>query len=78
MEADVRNMKETIKILSKSFDKLSDILSKMAVQETKVGYLEFQILELKHGRGWVQEHIGGEYPRPPLPVGPPLPGDDNA
>ena len=70
VENDIKNMKETMRLLTKSFEQVTGLLTKIAVQENRMSNFEFRLMELSHGRGWVQSEIGGEYPRPPLPKEP--------
>lgn len=50
---------ENLKVLNRSFDKLGDILTKVAVQDQRIANLESDIKELRHGRGFIS--IDGEY-----------------
>lgn len=52
---------ENLKVLNSSLGKLSDILTKVAVQDTRIGGIEEDIRELKHGKGFVS--LNGEWPR---------------
>lgn len=56
MKADITDMKAEIK-------KVGDVLIQLAVQEQRMSNVEQDIRELKHGRGFIQDEIRGEYPR---------------
>ena len=70
IKADVRVLRvqmdgisENLKILNNSFSKLSDVLTEAAVQNQRISRAEDDIRELRHGRGFVQESVDGEYAR---------------
>lgn len=50
---------QNLKVLNNSFDKLGDILTKVAVQDQRIAGIEEDLRELKHGRGFVD--VSGEY-----------------
>ena len=52
---------ENLKVLNTSFTKLSEVLSKSDVLETRLCRAEDDIRELRHGRGFVQRDVNGEY-----------------
>ena len=52
---------ENLKILNNSFSQLSEVLSRSAVQDSRLTRVEEDIRELRHGRGFVQREIDGEY-----------------
>ncbi len=56
MKTDFTEMKSEIK-------RFSDVLIKMAVTDQRLLGLEQDIRELKHGKGFVQREVNGEYPR---------------
>lgn len=56
MKADLTDMKSEIK-------KVGDVLIKMAVTDQRLTNAEHDIRELRHGHGFVQRDINGEYPR---------------
>lgn len=53
LKSDVRGIKDALGILNTSFEKLSDILSKVAVQDQRINRIEEDIRELRHGEGLV-------------------------
>jgi hypothetical protein len=68
IKADVRVLKvqmdgiaENLKILNGSFSKLSDVLSQSAVADNRITRCEDDIREMRHGRGFVQGDVNGEY-----------------
>lgn len=56
MKSDFTEMKSEIK-------RFSDVLIKMAVTDQRLLGVEQDVRELKHGRGFVQHDVNGEYPR---------------
>lgn len=56
MKSDFTEMKAEIK-------RFSDVLIKMAVTDQRLLGVEQDIRELKHGKGFVQREVNGEYPR---------------
>jgi hypothetical protein len=56
MKNDFTDMKAEIK-------RFSDVLIKMAVTDQRLLGVEQDIRELKHGKGFVQRDLTGEYPR---------------
>lgn len=52
---------QNLKVINNSFDKLSDVLTKVAVQDNRINGIEEDIRELKHGKGFIG--IDGEYTR---------------
>jgi DNA polymerase II small subunit/DNA polymerase delta subunit B len=52
---------DNLKILNDSFSKLSDILSRSAVQDTRIARLEEDVREMRRGRGFIQQEVEGEY-----------------
>lgn len=56
MKSDFADMKNEIK-------KVGDVLVKIAVTDQRLLNVEQDIREIKHGRGFIQEEIKGEYPR---------------
>jgi hypothetical protein len=68
IKADVRVLRvqmdgitDNLKILNNSFSKLSDVLSEAAVQNSRLSRVEDDVRELRHGRGFVQNGINGEW-----------------
>lgn len=55
MEADFCDMKLEIK-------KVGDVLIRMAVTDTRLTNVEQDVREMKHGQGFIQRAIAGEYP----------------
>jgi len=51
--------------LSEAFSQLTNILTKVAVQDTRIASIEEDIRELRHGRGFIKgDHgVDGEYAR---------------
>lgn len=71
MKYDMTHMKSQVQTLSGAFDKLGTILTKVAVQDTRLTgleedkrRLERRLDEFAHGRGFIQSEIKGEWPRP--------------
>ena len=56
IQLDFSDMKKEIKALS-------DVMVKMAVTDQRLLGVEQDVRELKHGRGFVQDEIRGEWPR---------------
>lgn len=56
MEADFTDMKTEIK-------KVGDVLIRMAITDTRLTNVEQDVREMKHGQGFIQRAISGEYPR---------------
>lgn len=53
------SMNDNLKVLNNSFEKLGNILTKVAVQDQRLLGLEEDIRELKHGKGFIS--VDGEY-----------------
>lgn len=54
--ADIADLKSEIK-------QLGAILTKLALQEQRLDMLDQRYEELRHGDGWVQRTVNGEYPK---------------
>jgi len=63
LKVQMRGIGDNITILNASFTKLSDVLTKAAVLDERQSRLEDDVRELRHGRGFVQQDINGEYAR---------------
>jgi hypothetical protein len=61
LKVQMDGMNDNLKLLNSSFTKLSEVLSKSEVQENRISRAEEDIRELRHGRGFVQQDINGEY-----------------
>lgn len=61
LKVQMDGMNDNLKLLNASFTKLSDVLSNSAVQDNRISRAEEDIRELRHGRGFVQPDINGEY-----------------
>lgn len=57
MKADLTDMKSEIK-------KVGEVLVTLAVTGERLSNVEQDVRELRHGRGFVQRDINGEYPLP--------------
>lgn len=55
------SMNDNLKILNNSFEKLGNILTQVAVQDTRINAMNEDIRELKHGRGFITSDLAGEY-----------------
>lgn len=62
MRNTVRNLKEDVTDMKTEIKKVGEVLIKMAVTQTRLDNVEQDIRDLKHGRGFIQERINGEYP----------------
>ena len=63
LKVQMNGLSDNLKILNNSFDKLSEVLSRSAVQEQRIGRIEEDMRELRHGKGFVMAEINGEYSR---------------
>lgn len=66
MKVDMAHMKSTISTLTLAFERVSNTLTQVAVQDARLIGLEKRVDELAHGRGYVisrkENNINGEYP----------------
>lgn len=53
LRTDINHIKENQKSLSEAFTQLGNILTKVAVQDTRLQMLEKKLDELAHGQGYV-------------------------
>ena len=53
LKNDINHIKENQKSLSEAFTQLGNILTKVAVQDTRIQMIEKKIDELSHGQGYV-------------------------
>lgn len=70
IKVDLTNLKTQVGTLTAAFDKLGTILTKVAVQDTRIGgleedkrRLEARLDDFAHGRGFIHSEIKGEWPR---------------
>lgn len=54
---DIDHIKENQRDLSESFKQLGSILTKVAVQDTRLNMIEKKLDELSHGQGFVKQGI---------------------
>src|SRR3569833_977359 len=59
----VANMKTDITDMKSEIKKVGDVLVKMAVTEQRISNVEQDVRDLRHGHGFVQRDVNGEYPR---------------
>ncbi len=59
----VSNIKIDVAGMQREIQKLSDVITKMAVADLRITNLEKDVRDLRHGRGFVREAIDGEYTR---------------
>lgn len=57
LRIDIVNIKENQKALAEAFTQLGNILTKVAVQDTRLAMMEKKLDELSHGQGYVQSRI---------------------
>lgn len=50
----LESTKDQLKALTDSFSKISDILTKVALQDQRLGMIEKQMDELRHGQGYIR------------------------
>ncbi|KQZ00918.1 hypothetical protein ASD45_08630 [Pseudolabrys sp. Root1462] len=58
----VFNMKTDITDMKIEIRKVGEVLVKMAVTEQRISNVEQDVRDLRHGHGFVQRDINGEYP----------------
>lgn len=54
LRSDITHIKENQRALAEAFTQLGSILTKVAVQDTRLNMLEKKIDELSHGQGFVK------------------------
>lgn len=54
MRVDINNLREQQGVLNAAFEQLSSILTKVAVQDTRINRIEVDIGELRHGKGYIK------------------------
>lgn len=54
LRTDISHIKETQKSLAEAFTQLGNILTKVAVQDTRIQMMEKKIDELSHGLGFIK------------------------
>lgn len=59
----VTNMKTDISDMKSEIKKVGDVLVKMAVTEQRISNVEQDVRDLRHGHGFVQRDLNGEFPR---------------
>jgi prefoldin subunit 5 len=59
----VSNIRDKVDGMQKEIQKLAEVITKMAVTDLRITNLENEVRDLRHGRGFVQKAIDGEYPR---------------
>lgn len=64
LRATVGNLKEQVIGMQSEIKKLADVITRMAVTDIRLTNLEQDLRELRHGRGFIQPSIDGEWPRP--------------
>lgn len=62
MKVDMAHLKTTVTTLTTAFDRLGNILTQVAVQDTRLVALEKRLDELAHGHGFVRDSVTREYP----------------
>lgn len=63
---DVDHMQKEVGLHRRSIEKIGEVLTSVASQDSRLESLEFQLLEMRHGRGFVQQSIQ-DWPQPPKP-----------
>lgn len=58
----VNNLKNDMTDMKAEIKKVGQVLVQMAVTSTRLDNVEQDIRDLKHGRGFIQERVNGEYP----------------
>ena len=64
LRSEIKNMKDDFVDMKKDIKALGEVMVKMAVTDQRLLGVEQDVRELKHGRGFVQHEIQGEWPRP--------------
>lgn len=54
LRTDINHIKENQKSLAEAFTQLGNILTKVAVQDTRIQMIEKKLDELSHGQGFVK------------------------
>lgn len=54
LKGDINHIKENQKSLQEAFTQLGNILTKVAVQDTRLSMIEKKLDELSHGQGFVK------------------------
>ena len=62
MRNTVNNLKEDMTDMKTEIKKVGEVLVKMAVTQTRLDNVEQDIRDMKHGRGFIQGAVNGEYP----------------
>jgi hypothetical protein len=62
IESSVDDLKTELKKLSDVLIKMADMRGELRVIDTRVTSVEQDIRELRHGRGFIQDSLRGEYP----------------
>ncbi len=62
IESSVDDLKTELKKLSDVLIKMADMRGELRVIDTRVTAAEQDIREMRHGRGFIQESMRGEYP----------------
>lgn len=57
LKIDINHIKENQKSLAEAFIQLGNILTKVAVQDTRIQMMEKKIDELSHGQGFVKTRV---------------------
>ena len=63
LRSEIKNMKDDFVDMKKDIKALGEVMVKMAVTDQRLLGVEQDVRELKHGRGFVQHEIQGEWPR---------------
>lgn len=58
LKVQIDGLADNLKVLNSSFEKLGSILTKVAVQDARIGGIEDDIRELKHGKGFIRGPSG--------------------
>lgn len=64
LKSTISSMKNDMTDMKAELKKVGDILVTMARVDQRVLILEQDLREMKHGRGFIQDEIKGEWPRP--------------
>lgn len=58
MRADINVIRNDVGYLQRSFERLSAILTQVAVQDARISMIEKDVDEMRHGQGYIQKSNG--------------------
>jgi hypothetical protein len=61
LRVEMKAISKNLELLNTAFSQLSQVLSRSDVADTRIARLEEDVRDLRHGRGFIQDDVNGEY-----------------